>query len=109
MPFRIYQGNTVIDEGDSPLTIAGLEADTDVEVGEHQATHFEVDENEEERESERVDIPAFRTLPEEEEEPDPPEGQSLIEPKHVGGGYYELSNGERVQGKEKAIQAENNL
>ena len=27
-------------------------------------------------------------------------------PKHVGGGWYELSNGERVQGKEEAIEAE---
>lgn len=25
--------------------------------------------------------------------------------KHVGGGYYELPNGERVQGKEEAIKA----
>lgn len=30
-------------------------------------------------------------------------------PKHTGGGYYELSNGEKVQGKEKAIEAENEL
>jgi len=27
-------------------------------------------------------------------------------PKHVGGGWYELSNGERVQGKDEAIEAE---
>ena len=27
-------------------------------------------------------------------------------PKHVGGGWYELSNGERVQGKEEAIEVE---
>ncbi|WP_422122926.1 hypothetical protein DHX103_14440 [Planococcus sp. X10-3] len=27
-------------------------------------------------------------------------------PKHTGGGYYELSNGEKVQGKENAVQAE---
>jgi hypothetical protein len=25
--------------------------------------------------------------------------------KHVGGGYYELPNGERIQGKEEAIKA----
>lgn len=25
-------------------------------------------------------------------------------PKHVGGGWYELSNGERVQGKEEALK-----
>ncbi|MDQ0158965.1 hypothetical protein [Alkalibacillus salilacus] len=27
------------------------------------------------------------------------------EPKHVGGGYYELPNGDRVRGKEKAEKA----
>lgn len=27
-------------------------------------------------------------------------------PKHTGGGYYQLSNGEKVQGKEDAAQAE---
>lgn len=31
------------------------------------------------------------------------------EPKHTGGGWYELSNGERVQGKEAAIEAEKAL
>lgn len=30
-------------------------------------------------------------------------------PKHVGGGWYELSDGEKVQGKENAIEAENEL
>lgn len=30
-------------------------------------------------------------------------------PKHVGGGYYELSNGEKVKGKEAAIEAEKAL
>lgn len=28
--------------------------------------------------------------------------------KHVGGGWYEISNGERVKGKEKAQEAMNN-
>lgn len=28
------------------------------------------------------------------------------EPEHVGGGYYALSNGEKVKGKEAAIKAE---
>lgn len=32
-----------------------------------------------------------------------------IELNHVGGGYYELSNGERVRGKEEAQAAENEL
>lgn len=30
-------------------------------------------------------------------------------PKHIGGGYYELSNGEKVQGKGKASEAERAL
>lgn len=30
-------------------------------------------------------------------------------PKHTGGGYYELSNGEKVQGKDAAIEAEKAL
>lgn len=30
-------------------------------------------------------------------------------PKHVGGGTFELSNGEKVKGKEEAIQAEEAL
>lgn len=30
-------------------------------------------------------------------------------PKHIGGGWYELSNGERVQGKEEAEEAENEV
>ncbi|MDF9520769.1 hypothetical protein P5815_09410 [Bacillus cereus] len=30
-------------------------------------------------------------------------------PKHTGGGWYELSNGEKVQGKEEAMSAERSL
>jgi len=30
-------------------------------------------------------------------------------PKHTGGGWYELSNGEKVQGKDEAITAEKEL
>jgi hypothetical protein len=30
-------------------------------------------------------------------------------PKHVGGGHYELSNGEKVKGKEEAAAAEKEL
>jgi len=30
-------------------------------------------------------------------------------PKHTGGGYYELSNGEKIQGKDAAIEAEKAL
>ncbi|MDB0581234.1 hypothetical protein [Salinicoccus roseus] len=42
-----------------------------------------------------------------------PEGQNdgpgTDYPKHTGGGYYELSNGEKVQGKEEAEKAEQEL
>lgn len=31
---------------------------------------------------------------------------SQVEPEHIGGGYYMLSNGEKVKGKEAAIEAE---
>lgn len=30
-------------------------------------------------------------------------------PQHVGGGYYQLSNGEKVKGKENAMEAEKAL
>lgn len=30
-------------------------------------------------------------------------------PKHTGGGWYELSNGEKVQGKEEAKEAQRNV
>lgn len=30
-------------------------------------------------------------------------------PKHTGGGWYELSNGEKVQGKEEAMLSEQSL
>lgn len=30
-------------------------------------------------------------------------------PKHTGGGWYELSNGEKVQGKDEASVAQKNL
>lgn len=30
-------------------------------------------------------------------------------PKHTGGGWYELSNGEKIKGKEEANNAENEL
>jgi hypothetical protein len=37
------------------------------------------------------------------------EGEEAEFPKHTGGGYYELSNGEKVKGKEAAEKAENEL
>ena len=56
--FRIYKNDELIVEGESPLTITGIEPDTQVVKGTYQAVRVE---NEEE--SERVDIPAFKTLP----------------------------------------------
>jgi len=35
----------------------------------------------------------------------PPVEPEQKEPKHVGGGWYELPSGERVKGKEEAIAA----
>src|SRR5690625_1813845 len=56
--FRIYKGDSVVVEGDSPLTITGIAPNTDVEKGEYQVVRFDGD-----NESDRVDIPAFKTLP----------------------------------------------
>ncbi|MEC3884587.1 hypothetical protein VKA52_12710 [Halobacillus sp. HZG1] len=42
--------------------------------------------------------------PEEEKQP-----QENEFPKHKGGPWYELSNGEKIQGKEEAVQAEEEL
>ncbi len=56
--FKIYKGESVVAEGESPLSITGLDPNTQIEKGEYQAVRVEDD-----RESERVDIPAFKTLP----------------------------------------------
>ena len=46
----------------------------------------------------------------EEEKGKQPDGEQDTEfPKHVGGGTYELSNGEKVKGKEEAQEAEDAL
>ncbi|WP_180321501.1 putative Ig domain-containing protein [Cytobacillus horneckiae] len=58
MPYKIYKGDTVVVEGESPLTIAGINPNTNVASGEYQVVRVE-----DERESERVDIPSFKTLP----------------------------------------------
>lgn len=58
MPFRIYKDETVVTEGDSPLSITGLNANTDVAEGTYEAVRYKDD-----KESERVDVPAFKTLP----------------------------------------------
>lgn len=56
--FRIYKNDELIVEGESPLTITGIEPDTQVVEGTYQAVRVE-----DEEESERVDVPAFKTLP----------------------------------------------
>ena|SRR5699024_3315679 len=56
--FKIYKGDEVIVEGESPLTITGLDPNKDVAKGTYQAVRVE-----DEKESEKVDIPAFTTLP----------------------------------------------
>src|SRR5690625_5146501 len=56
--FKIYKGDSVVVEGESPLTITGIDPDTEVAKGEYQVVMFDGD-----RESERVDIPSFKTLP----------------------------------------------
>ncbi|MFD1416806.1 phage tail protein [Oceanobacillus jeddahense] len=58
MPFKIYKGEDVVTEGESPLEITGVEPNTEVSTGDYQAVRVEGD-----KESERVNIPAFKTLP----------------------------------------------
>lgn len=58
MSFRIYKGDDVIAEGESPLTITGIAPNTNVAVGEYQVVRVE-----DEKESDRVDILEFKTLP----------------------------------------------
>lgn len=55
--FKIYKGESVVVEGESPLTITGIDPNTEVPKGEYQAVRVEDD-----KESDRVDIPAFTTL-----------------------------------------------
>ena len=55
--FKIYKGQTEVVSGTSPLTITGMEPNTSVPVGEYQVTRVVNG-----KESERVDIPAFKTL-----------------------------------------------
>lgn len=48
-------------------------------------------------------------LPNEPDEESGIETFSITYPNHIGGGWYELSNGEKIQGKEDAEQAEEAL
>lgn len=56
--YKIYKGDEVVVEGESPLKITGINPNTEVKKGEFQAVKVEGD-----RESARVDIPTFKTLP----------------------------------------------
>lgn len=39
-----------------------------------------------------------------------PQGETAAKwPKHVGGGWYQLSNGEKIRGEEEAIAAQKEL
>lgn len=58
MPFRIYKDDTVVVEGDSPLEIDGCNPNTDIASGEYEVTRLE-----NEQESERVPLGAWKTLP----------------------------------------------
>lgn len=58
MPFKIYKNDEVVSEGESPLEITGIDPDTDVSEGKYQVVRVDGD-----KESERIDIPAFKTLP----------------------------------------------
>lgn len=59
---------------------------------------------------EEADEPKDPEVQEEVEDPEEEEVQEQSEfPKHTGGGYYELSDGNKVQGKEKAEEAEKAL
>lgn len=56
--FKIYKGDVVVTEGESPLTITGVNPNTDVATGVYQVVRIDGG-----AESERVDVPAFKTLP----------------------------------------------
>lgn len=58
MTFKIYKGDEVVVEGESPLAITGVEPNVDVAKGAYQVVRVDG-----EKESERVDIPTFKTLP----------------------------------------------
>src|SRR5690606_8881736 len=56
--YKIYKEDVVVAEGESPLTITGINPNTNVDAGTYQAVKVDG-----EQESERVDISAFKTLP----------------------------------------------
>lgn len=76
--FRIYKNNAVIVESESPLSITGLNPNTNVLEGEYQVVRVENG-----KESKRVNIPAFKTLQLQEPDPDPPEQEAIIIPRKL--------------------------
>lgn len=57
MSYKIYKGDAVVVEGESPLTITGIAPNTTVASGDYKAVRVDG-----ERESAKVDIPTFKTL-----------------------------------------------
>ena len=58
------------------------------------------------------DYAYFTEKPEDKKQTETPESKNIKEnvyPKATGGGWYELSNGEKIRGKDKAIQKEKEL
>lgn len=106
--FNVYKdGVKVATTDDATFEFKGLESDTEYVLGVSRVIDG--------RES---DITTIKATTEAELEPEPePEAESVEESTelnvaqyHTGGGWYELPNGEKVQGKDKAIAAlENNL
>lgn len=58
MSFKIYKGATMVVEGASPLAIMGIAPNTNVATGDYQVVRVENG-----KESAKVDIPSFKTLP----------------------------------------------
>lgn len=74
---------------------------SDVEEKEREVTTEEIELHDEEAERQDEEVSEIN-----ETNPDTEEVNPAEFPKHTGGGWYELSNGERVQGKEAAEKAE---
>lgn len=58
--YRIYKGTEIVVEGASPLTITGEEANKDIAAATYQAVGVATVDGKE-QESDKVDIPAFKT------------------------------------------------
>lgn len=97
----IINGNGAVKiEGRYVSYEAGIPAPIPVDVARRLGKPFEV--VQEMVNPEQIDM---RTK----EEPHTKEPAKKKFPKHTGGGVYVLSNGEKVRGKSKAIEAEQNL